>query len=89
MVIHEYAGIVTELEDRDCPHCGKPMTPWLPPGETGWGVILVCENNNCSFYLGSESDIANKRDGSHLGCRYALNPDNGYKPINLLAVCPH
>ncbi len=25
MVIHEYAGIVTELEDHDCPHCGKLM----------------------------------------------------------------
>lgn len=89
MVIHEYAGIVTELEDRDCPHCGKLMSPWLPPGETGWGVILICENNSCPFYLGSENDIAHKREDSHLGCRYALNPDNGYKPVNVLAVCPH
>jgi hypothetical protein len=30
-----------------------------------------------------------KRDDSHLGCRYAENPDNGFKPVNVLAVCPH
>jgi len=89
MVIHEYAGIITELEDRNCPHCGKLMGPWLPPGESGWGVILVCENNNCKYYLGSEDDIAHKREDSHLGCRYALDPANGYKPVNVLAVCPH
>ncbi|QGY40791.1 hypothetical protein GM415_11870 [Pseudodesulfovibrio cashew] len=89
MVIHEYAGIVTELEDRNCPHCGKPMEPWLPPPETGWDVILICNSNSCPFYLGSEEDIAHKRPGSHLGCRYALNPQNGYKPVNVLAVCPH
>jgi hypothetical protein len=89
MVIHEYAGIVTELEDHDCPHCGKPMEPWLTPPETGWGVILVCNNNGCPFYLGSETDIENKRDDSHLGCRFALDPGNKYKPVNVLAVCPH
>lgn len=89
MVIHEYAGIVTELEDHDCPHCGKPMEPWLPPAETGWDVILICNSNSCPFYLGSEDDIAFKREDSHLGCRYALNPQNGYKPVNVLAVCPH
>jgi len=89
MVIHEYAGIVTELEDRNCPHCGKLMDAWLAPPDTGWNVILICNNNNCSFYLESEGDIEHKRDDSHLGCRYAEDPDNGYKPMNVLAVCPH
>lgn len=89
MVIHEYAGIVTELPDRDCPHCGKRLDAWLAPPETGWGVILICNNNNCPHYLGSETDILNKRDDSHLGCRYAEDPDNGFKPVNVLAVCPH
>lgn len=89
MVIHEYAGIITELDDHDCPHCGKPMEPWLPPPETGWDVILICNSNSCPFYLGSEEDIQHKREDSHLGCRYALNPQNGYKPVNVLAVCPH
>ncbi|MBG0790781.1 MAG: hypothetical protein H0S80_09815 [Desulfovibrionaceae bacterium] len=89
MVIHEYAGIVTELPDRECPHCGKIMDAWLAPPETGWGVILICNNNNCPHYLNSEGDILHKRDDSHLGCRYAENPDNGFKPVNVLAVCPH
>ena len=89
MVIHEYAGIVTELEDRDCPHCGKQMEPWLAPPETGWNVILICNSNSCKFYLGSEDDIEHKREDSHLGCRYAEDPGNGYRPMNVLAVCPH
>ena len=89
MVIHEYAGIVTELPDRDCPHCNQQMNAWLAPPETGWNVILICENNNCPHYLGSEEDIIHKRDGSHLGCRYAEDPGNGFKPVNVLAVCPH
>ncbi|WP_285905596.1 hypothetical protein [Pseudodesulfovibrio pelocollis] len=89
MVIHEYAGIITELKDHDCPHCNRAMEPWLAPPETGWGVILICNNNSCPFYLGSEEDIENKRDDSHLGCRFALDPGNGYKPVNVLAVCPH
>lgn len=89
MVIHEYAGIVTELPDRECPHCGKVMEAWLAPPETGWAVILICNNNSCPHYLGSEEDILHKREDSHLGCRYAENPDNGFKPVNVLAVCPH
>jgi hypothetical protein len=24
-----------------------------------------------------------------MGCRYALDPANKYRPFNLLAVCPH
>ncbi|NDV17916.1 hypothetical protein GO013_00595 [Pseudodesulfovibrio sp. JC047] len=89
MVIHEYAGVVTELPDRACPHCGKIMDAWLAPPESGWNVILICNNNNCSHYLESEGDILHKRDDSHLGCRYAEDPDNGFKPVNVLAVCPH
>lgn len=89
MVIHEYAGVVTELPDKDCPHCGKRLDAWLAPPETGWGVILICNNNNCPHYLGSEGDIMHKRDDSHLGCRYAEDPANGFKPVNVLAVCPH
>ena len=83
----EYAGIVTELEDKICPHCQKPLEPWLGPPDSGWGVILVCYNNECPHYAGSNNDIAGKRDDSKLGCRYAENPENGYKPFNLLAVC--
>lgn len=89
MVIHEYAGIVTELPDKECPHCGKIMDAWLAPPETGWTVILICNNNSCPHYINSEDDIMHKRDDSHLGCRYAENPDNGFKPVNVLAVCPH
>jgi hypothetical protein len=86
-VIHEYAGIITELEDRVCPHCKKPLEAWLAPPETGWGVIVVCFNNECEYYKGSGEDIINKRDASRMGCRYAENPDNNYASFNLVAVC--
>lgn len=82
-----YAGVETEYQDVICPHCGKPLEPWPAPPGTGWGIILVCWNNKCPHYVDSPDDILNRRDESHLGCRYAVNPDNGYKPFNLLAVC--
>ncbi|XPV75287.1 MAG: hypothetical protein ACNI27_11650 [Desulfovibrio sp.] len=86
-MIHEYAGVVTELEDRMCPHCDAAMEPWLAPPETGWGIIVVCPNDKCSHYCGSDQDIIGKRKDSRLGCRYAENPDTNYEPFNLLAVC--
>ncbi|MBN2139601.1 MAG: hypothetical protein JW718_01225 [Desulfovibrionaceae bacterium] len=86
-MIFEYYDIKVELEDHDCPYCKKPLEPWVAPPESGWGVILVCNNNDCPFFVGSDKDIHNKRDDSNLGCRYALNPDNGYKPFNLVAWC--
>lgn len=87
MVTFEYAGVKTELEDRTCPHCGSPLEPWLAPPDSGWGVVIVCNNNECPHYAGSHQEIENKRDDSNLGCRYAENPDNGYSPFNLVAVC--
>ncbi len=86
-MIHKYAGIETVLEDHDCPHCKEPLKPWLGPPESGWGVLLVCNNNECSYYKDSDKEIINKRDDSKLGCRYAENPENGYKSFNLVAVC--
>lgn len=86
-MIHTYAGVTTELEDRVCPHCSTAMEPWVAPPQSGWAVILVCNNNKCPHYNGSNEEIENKRGDSNLGCRYAEDPDNGYKPFNLLAVC--
>lgn len=75
-------------EKRYCPHCHQELTLWLAPPDSGWGEILVCFNNECVFYKGSRDDILHKSaDMQHLGCRYAENPDNGYKPFNLLAIC--
>jgi len=71
-----------------CPHCKCELEAWIAPPETCWGEILVCNNNDCPHYKGSDENILNKRDDSRLGCRYAVDPDNGYKPFNLLAWCP-
>lgn len=83
-----YRGHVYHFEERTCPHCGSQLEPWVAPPASGWDVVLVCNNDKCPHYDGSSHDIEGKRDGSRLGCRYAENPDNGYKPFNLLAVCP-
>ncbi|MDK2955790.1 MAG: hypothetical protein PWQ57_1286 [Desulfovibrionales bacterium] len=71
-------------EEHHCPHCGEMLTPTLGAPGSGWNVILVCQNNDCEFFKGSPDDIQGKR-ASNVGCRYAVNPDNGYKPFNLLA----
>ncbi len=76
------------LEERYCPYCKQQLTPWEAPPETWWGIILVCNNNECSYYVGSNCNIANKRDDSRLGTRYAEDPANNYEPFNLLSWCP-
>lgn len=73
------------LETRFCPHCGVELSPWVGPPESGWGLILVCNNNECSFFSGSGESIRHKEPDSPLGCRYAEDPDNGYTPFNLLS----
>jgi hypothetical protein len=76
------------FEEHSCPHCEVQLTPMLGPPGSGWGVILVCQNNQCPFFAGSPEDIQGKRDESNVGCRYAVNPDNGYKPFNMIAWRP-
>lgn len=76
-------------EKRLCPHCGQPLEIWIGPPESGWGELLVCNNNGCCYYTGSQTDIRYKDEDNHLGCRYAENPDNDYKPFALLAWMPN
>ncbi|GFK94626.1 hypothetical protein NNJEOMEG_02473 [Fundidesulfovibrio magnetotacticus] len=68
-----------------CPHCNQELTPWLGPPESGWGEILVCNNNECPYFKGSPSTIRNTDEASPLGCRYALDPANDYTPFSLVA----
>jgi len=77
------------MEIRYCPHCKMELTHWEAPPDTGWGTLLVCFNNECSFYRNSVDDIENKGDErSRIGCRYAEDPANNYQAFNLLAYCP-
>lgn len=73
------------LEERFCPHCAVKLESWIGPPESGWGEILVCNNNECTFYLGSQTSINHKDEDNNLGCRYAEDPDNGYTSFNLLS----
>ncbi|EPR31412.1 hypothetical protein dsat_1001 [Alkalidesulfovibrio alkalitolerans DSM 16529] len=74
--------------ERFCPHCGDKLCEWEAPPETWWGIILVCNNNDCSYFKGSNDEIAGKRDDSGLGTRYAEDPKLDYAPFNLLSWCP-
>jgi hypothetical protein len=48
---------------------------------------VVSNNTPAPHYHNSETQNNNNRHDSNLGCRYAENPDNGYKPFNLVALC--
>lgn len=75
-----------ELEERDCPHCGVRLEPWVGPPDSGWGVILTCNNNSCPYYCESQDGgILHVDEDIKMGCRYAENPDNGYKCFALAA----
>jgi len=73
--------------DRKCPHCGEILQPWEGPPETGWGLILVCNNNQCPYFCSSNDCVANFQPESKLGFRYAEDPMNNYASFNLASYC--
>ena len=75
------------MRNAIAPTASSAWSPGSGPRDTGWGVILVCNNNECSYYAGSKDDILNRREESNLGCRYAEDPDNKYIPFALVAWC--
>jgi len=74
------------FETRYCPHCNEQLDEWEAPPETGWGIILVCNNNYCKFFLESRESIQGN-PGKPIGCRYAENPDNHYRSFSLASWC--
>lgn len=72
-------------DKRSCPHCGSLLCSQIGPPDSGWGELLVCENNECVVFSGSNENIRYKPSDSPLGCRYAEDVDGGYKPFNMLA----
>jgi len=70
---------------RCCPHCGSALEPWIAPPESGWGEILVCNNNECPYFKGSPNTIRNTEEGQPLGTRYAEDPCNNYQSFSLAA----
>ena len=85
-VFSEFALKESHMSDtRCCPHCCAPLESWLGPPESGWGEILVCNNNACSYFAGSPGTIRNTEEGQPLGTRYAEDPDNDFTPFSLVA----
>lgn len=76
------------LETRHCPHCDCQLEEWAGPPETGWGLILVCNNNDCEYYLSSNDCLVEQGGKDMLGFRYAEDPDNKYTSFNLLSWFP-
>ena len=46
-MIHEYAGIITELEDRVCPHCGSNQI--YPDQVAGSIITWTCKKCGSTF----------------------------------------
>jgi len=72
---------------RTCPHCKETLQTWAGPPETGWGILLVCNNHKCSYYQSSNDCVAEFNPEAKIGFRYAEDPDNGYTSFNLAAYC--
>ena len=72
-------------QSRACPHCGTVLAAWVGPPESGWGEILVCNNNECSYFKGSPNTIRHTEEGCPLGTRYAEDPANNYTSFSLVS----
>jgi hypothetical protein len=70
-------------EKRTCPHCRTELEPWEAAPETGWGLLMVCNNNGCEFFRGSKESIE-QQGGSKRGYRYAEDPDKNNDPLALV-----
>jgi hypothetical protein len=87
-IFHVKELIMTEkTESRSCPHCSSTLDSWYPPPETCWSELLVCNNNQCIYYLDSHKSIE-EQGGSHRACRYAEEVDCGYRPVALVSWFP-
>ncbi|MFW6323945.1 MAG: hypothetical protein ACOC0U_02675 [Desulfovibrionales bacterium] len=76
-----------EKEKRYCPHCNSELDSWLPPPETFWNELLVCNNNSCTYFLESHKSIE-EQGGSHRACRYAEEVDCNYREVALVSWFP-
>lgn len=83
-----YNTCETNETDRCCPHCGQRLESWIGPPETMWGLVLVCNNNQCPYYLNSAQTVENFGGHPSLSFRYAEDPENNYASFNLLSYCP-
>jgi len=43
---------MTDFAIPNCPHCGRAMTAWDPPPDTGWapGEMYLCLNDECAYF---------------------------------------
>lgn len=70
-------------EKHVCPYCQSELGPWEGAPETGWGLLYVCCNNSCSYFLDSR-DCLESQGGSHRGYRYAIDPENNNEVFPLV-----
>ncbi len=78
----------TKASDHTCPHCDKALDSWIGPPESGWGELFVCNNDECHFFLTSNSSLIEQGAKESMGVRYAVDPMNKCRPFNLLAWMP-
>jgi len=50
--------------EHTCPYCHKDLVSWEPPDEAGWDHdLMVCENNECSYFVKGEAKSAKTMTG--------------------------
>lgn len=76
------------MEQHTCPHCNSVLESWIGPPESGWGEIFVCNNNDCHYYLASNTCVTDQGGKECLGFRYAVDPENNNNSFNLLSWFP-
>ncbi|MCA1945911.1 MAG: hypothetical protein LDL30_11630 [Desulfovibrio sp.] len=76
------------MDQRTCPHCHSVLESWIGPPESGWGELFVCNNNDCQYYLTSNTCLVEQGGKDCLGFRYAEDPMNNYSSFNLLSWFP-
>lgn len=75
-------------EERRCPHCGSVLEEWIAPPETGWGALLVCNSNECEYFLASNDCLTSQGARKCLGYRYAEDPLANHAEVALVAYFP-
>lgn len=66
------------MAKQSCPHCGQPMSKWIPNFDNSWGpqYQFVCFNDECPYYLKGWEWMREKFQ-QNCSYRYRFNPDNG------------
>ncbi len=74
--------------ERVCPHCGSVLEEWIAPPDTGGGELMVCNTNECVYFVHSNECLTEQGARSSMGYRYAEDPLADYQEVALACWVP-